>query len=547
MGNSNSSPPPEPKEEENDIDFNETTTEAPPPVEPRADPDITENVEGSSTYSEYKVTSDFDEIRDAIHKKSEEEGKSYVYRDVDFPSETKSLYYTSRAPANWRDIEWKRPKDISSSPRLTKDGTSSEDIRQGMLGNCWFLASCAAISRSPKYLKKVIPEDQVMQGADYVGMFHFRFWRFGKWVDVIVDDALPTIRGSLCFGKSSDRSEFWLPLVEKAYAKLHNSYQAIEGGFTQDGMEDLTGGIVMSYDLGNKTPDNLFAVLKKAMKYDSFACAGIEGTTESVDKNTGLVSAHAYAVLQVAKVAYRGAYVNLVKLRNPWGSSTEWKGDWSDESHTWDFVSEDVKRSMHVDKDNGQWWMTFDDLSHFFTDLTICTVGPDFDSDGAPTGDRWLRSTINGEWVTGKTAGGSRNDLYSYETNPQYFMELREPDDFDPVEDEPEEEGKCSIVLGLMQEYRRVARSKGVENLYLSVNIFRVSERPTRKLDARYFSRNYEVMSSGSYINRREVTITGLLSPGYYVIVPSTFYASKSGTFLLRIFTEKPVDLEQLH
>jgi len=58
-----------------------------------------------------------------------------------------------------------------------------------------------------------------MSGSEYIGAFHFRFWRFGSWVDVIVDDYLPTIRSSLCFGSSSNRDEFWLPLVEKAYAK----------------------------------------------------------------------------------------------------------------------------------------------------------------------------------------------------------------------------------------------------------------------------------------------------------------------------------------
>lgn len=32
---------------------------------------------------------------------------------------------------------------------------SSEDIVQGQVGDCWFLASCAAVSRSPKFMKKV--------------------------------------------------------------------------------------------------------------------------------------------------------------------------------------------------------------------------------------------------------------------------------------------------------------------------------------------------------------------------------------------------------
>ena len=117
-----------------------------------------------------------------------------------------------------------------------------------------------------------------MRSMHYAYRFYsFFLYRFGEWVEIVVDDRLPTRNGKLIYLRSVEKNEFWGALLEKAYAKLHGSYKNLEGGLTIEAAVDFTGGIPEMINLTRSkiAPERLFYIMSKADDQGSFMGAAL--------------------------------------------------------------------------------------------------------------------------------------------------------------------------------------------------------------------------------------------------------------------------------
>uniref|UniRef100_A0A8C9X9Q7 Calpain-2 catalytic subunit n=1 Tax=Sander lucioperca TaxID=283035 RepID=A0A8C9X9Q7_SANLU len=463
---------------------------------------------------------------EALRRRCLESGS--LFKDDAFPAETSSLGFKELGAGSYkiRGVSWKRPTELTSDPQFIVSGASRTDICQGALGDCWLLAAIASLTLNQEVLARVVPHGQSFSKGEYAGIFHFQFWQFGEWVDVVIDDRLPVKDGELLFVHSAEGREFWSALLEKAYAKLNGCYEALSGGSTTEGFEDFTGGIAEVHEL--KRPDaQLFHIIQKAQSRGSLMGCSIDITSSSESEavtSQKLVKGHAYSVTGTAQVEHQGGTEKLIRIRNPWGQ-VEWTGAWSDNS-------EDRERLSHRSED-GEFWMSFADFLRHYDRLEICNLTPDALSDD--TVSKWALSKFDGSWRRGSTAGGCRNYPDTFWTNPQFVIHLEEEDD-DPGDGEV----GCSFLVGLIQKNRRRARKLGEDMHTVGFAIYQVrhgSGRPGSQDN--YFLRHASAARSETFINLREVCSRFCLPPGEYLIVPSTFEPHKNGDFCVRVFSEK--------
>ena len=228
------------------------------------------------------------------------------------------------------------------------------------------------------------------------GVFHFRFWRYQHWYDIVIDDRLPYLptQKRLWGARNSfEVNEFWVSLLEKAYAKLNGTYSSLGGGLPVNALTDFTGGIEQRFEFKSDLssthlqPTDLFDFIKSCMDFGSLIACSINADKRKAETilPNGLVVGHTYSITNyyilplvydhsLTQVSERG----LLRFRNPWGNDVEWNGQWSDADPIWNVLDEKTRTRLSIRrKHDGEFWMLFKDFYREFDVMEVCHISPD--------------------------------------------------------------------------------------------------------------------------------------------------------------------------
>lgn len=438
--------------------------------------------------------------------------KGKKYEDPQFPAAPSSLF-PSNPNLSKSVTRWRRPEEISPNPQLFVDGVEEGDVQQGSLGDCWFISALSVLAAAEGNLVSNV----ITAAYPKEGVYQCRFYKNGEWKFVTIDDRIPCgSSGKPFFASCRDPNEMWVPIVEKAYAKLHGNYGAIEAGDVNEGLVDLTGEVSEHIILGNdksSTPKDaaLFKRLAENIKESYLMGCSIVSKESAMEEKTsqGLLKNHAYAIIDCQEV--QG--VKLLRLRNPWGQF-EWKGRWSDGSKEW---TPQLKKHFNFEfGDDGTFFMCFEDFVANFNRIYVSRLMTD------DIGVVWDRFNFKSEWK-GPTAGGCSN-YSTWVNNPQFGLSVKERD--------------TRVFFSLMQPDQRLASksSEGIYSVAIGAYVLTAGDIQFRKTSIS----NRDIHADAVFLRGREFSMEFVAQPGQcYIIMPAQFVPSTESPFFLSVFTSK--------
>jgi len=181
------------------------------------------------------------------------------------------------------------------------------------------------------------------------------------------------------------------------------------------------------------------------------------GNLEDGMGNSGILFNHAYGIQQIKEVD--GLF--LIRIRNPWGQG-EWTGKFADEDEAWDDHKGLKEKLNYVFKNDGNWWMRYEDFCAHFNKLYLCKIFP----------STYAQYSIHGEWVE-NFAGGpypfeveadndkskepAKNDSNDrWFNNPQFRLSVTK---------------RTNLIISLMQEDEKVSKKPYIPVNFLIVRI----------------------------------------------------------------------------
>merc|ERR1719362_431792 len=262
--------------------------------------------------------------------------------------------------------------------QLFRDLPRADDVLQGELGDCWFLASLAVLAEfeDGRFVRELFPEQDCVCDA---GAYLVRLCLGGQWQGVLVDDRLPCVGGGLRSRQLAhcvtNRLQLWASLIEKAFAKACGSYEALRGGEASEALSMLTGWpckLIILDPAHNPQLD--LDLLWAELCFSSDVGFLMTCSTKQVTTSSSLAAFHVYSLLGVYDMQSTSrSRLRLLKIRNPHPRHV-WNGRWSDTSPLWtphlrQLVDFPAGGKSQV------FCMELGDFIREFAHVTICRIG----------------------------------------------------------------------------------------------------------------------------------------------------------------------------
>jgi hypothetical protein len=205
------------------------------------------------------------------------------------------------------------------------DAISPNDVTQGQLGDCYLMASLAAVARANPQLIRDMIKDNGDGTYDVTFKVPGPFGEPFSFTETVTAEfpangASPLYAG---FGDTGPgaQPEIWVALIEKAYAESTSSgkYGDISGGVAARALEHITGNRSKQRDVEDVDIDDIADAFYRGdaitidTPSDGTAWSTVAKLTKPRYKNQELVPEHSYYVTAVDRAA------KTVTIRNPWG------------------------------------------------------------------------------------------------------------------------------------------------------------------------------------------------------------------------------------
>jgi len=195
-------------------------------------------------------------------------------------------------------------------PLFAPGGPTQNDIHQGGIGDCGFLAGLAGFAK----VDQNWIEQSIVPLGD--GTYAVRFFNsHDEPVYYRIDAELPVTGGGYFVGANAGADNcIWAPLLEKAFTFFRldqGSYQSIQGGGCGTALNSLGDGANAFW---GSSPTNVLANIAATLKTGQVVLAG---TIVNPDPADYVVGNHCYTVESV-QFNSKGVPVSIT-LRNPWG------------------------------------------------------------------------------------------------------------------------------------------------------------------------------------------------------------------------------------